>query len=162
MTGTDAETVLTERILAEAVSWCGTPYRHQASVKGVGADCLGLLRGVYRALYGDEPQAPPPYARRAVAGEGETLWRAAQTHLRPPAAGHGFAAGQVLLFRMRPRRPARHVAIAVSDGAMVHAVSGAHVCVVPLTLNWRRLCVARFRFPLPSELSVPVAETAAT
>ena len=28
--------------------WIGTPYRHQASLKGVGCDCLGLVRGVWR------------------------------------------------------------------------------------------------------------------
>ena len=36
-------------ILAECRAWIGTPYRHQASVKGVGCDCLGLLRGIWRA-----------------------------------------------------------------------------------------------------------------
>lgn len=33
-------------IVAEARRWLGTPYRHQASVIGAGADCLGLVRGV--------------------------------------------------------------------------------------------------------------------
>lgn len=28
-------------------SWIGTPYHHQESVKQVGCDCLGLVRGVY-------------------------------------------------------------------------------------------------------------------
>ena len=37
-------------VIAEARSWIGTPYRHQASLKGVGCDCLGLVRGVWRAL----------------------------------------------------------------------------------------------------------------
>ena len=49
-------------ILTEARSWIGTPYQHQASAKGAGCDCLGLVRGVWRALWGDEPEiAPPPY-----------------------------------------------------------------------------------------------------
>lgn len=33
-------------IVAAARQWLGTPYRHQASVRGVGCDCLGLIRGV--------------------------------------------------------------------------------------------------------------------
>lgn len=37
-------------IVAEARSWAGTPYRHQAHLKGVGADCHGLLRGVGLSL----------------------------------------------------------------------------------------------------------------
>ena len=48
-------------IVSEARRWLGTPYRHQASVMGVGADCLGLLRGVWRALIGAEPEKAPPY-----------------------------------------------------------------------------------------------------
>ena len=47
-------------IVAEARAWIGTPYRHQASLKGVGCDCLGLLRGVWRAVVGGEPEGPPP------------------------------------------------------------------------------------------------------
>jgi NlpC/P60 family putative phage cell wall peptidase len=39
-------------ILEEARSWIGTPYQHQASLKGVGCDCIGLVRGVWRAVYG--------------------------------------------------------------------------------------------------------------
>ena len=49
-------------IIAEARGWIGTPYCHQASLKGAGCDCLGLIRGVWRALYGAEPEAPGPYS----------------------------------------------------------------------------------------------------
>lgn len=31
-------------IVAAARGWIGTPYLHQASLKGVGTDCLGLVR----------------------------------------------------------------------------------------------------------------------
>src|SRR5690242_12458263 len=48
------------RIIAEARAFIGTPYRHQASLKGVGCDCLGLVRGVWRAVYGDEPEQRRP------------------------------------------------------------------------------------------------------
>ena len=50
-----------EDILAEAASWIGTPYLHQASVKGAGCDCLGLVRGIWRAALGEEPLPLPPY-----------------------------------------------------------------------------------------------------
>jgi NlpC/P60 family putative phage cell wall peptidase len=49
-------------IACEARRWIGTPYRHQASLHGVGCDCLGLVRGVWRAFYGDEPEVTPAYA----------------------------------------------------------------------------------------------------
>lgn len=37
-------------IVAEARSWLGTPWQHQARVKGAGVDCAGLVIGVARAL----------------------------------------------------------------------------------------------------------------
>jgi hypothetical protein len=41
-------------ILAEARSWIGTPWLHQASCKGVGADCIGFGAGVAAALSMDQ------------------------------------------------------------------------------------------------------------
>lgn len=38
------------QIVAEARTWIGTPYQHQASLKGVGCDCIGLIIGVARVL----------------------------------------------------------------------------------------------------------------
>ena len=35
-------------VMRSARSWLGTPYRHQGARKGVGCDCLGLVRGVWR------------------------------------------------------------------------------------------------------------------
>jgi NlpC/P60 family putative phage cell wall peptidase len=52
--------VLRKDIVAETRSWIGTPYRHQASLKGVGCDCLGLVRGVWRAVIGVEPETSAP------------------------------------------------------------------------------------------------------
>ena len=48
-------------IVAAARGWIGTPYVHQASCKGAGADCLGLVRGVWREILGDEPLKLPAY-----------------------------------------------------------------------------------------------------
>ena len=50
------------RIVAEARGWIGTPYLHQATAKGAGTDCLGLLRGVWRALMGQNPKSCRLYA----------------------------------------------------------------------------------------------------
>ena len=64
-------------VIAAARVWIGTPYRHQASLKGVGCDCLGLIRGVWRGLYGGEPEEVPAYAEGwAEAGAGEILAQA--------------------------------------------------------------------------------------
>lgn len=39
-----------EQIVTEARTWIGTRYVHQASVKGAGCDCIGLVAGVAEAL----------------------------------------------------------------------------------------------------------------
>ena len=46
-----------DEIVGAARAWLGTPYRHRASTPGAGCDCLGLVRGVWRTLYGAEPGA---------------------------------------------------------------------------------------------------------
>ena len=50
-------------VVSAARGWLGTPYHDQASVRGVGCDCLGLVRGVWRDLHGPEPMPIPPYSR---------------------------------------------------------------------------------------------------
>ena len=68
-----------EAVIAAARGWIGTPYLHQASLKGVGTDCLGLVRGVWREVMGAEPEAPPPYAPGwAEMGGGEAMAEAAR------------------------------------------------------------------------------------
>jgi NlpC/P60 family putative phage cell wall peptidase len=51
-----------EAVVAEAYSWLGTPYHHQARIKGVGVDCAMILCEVYHAA-GLIPHIDPrPYA----------------------------------------------------------------------------------------------------
>ncbi|KAB1072831.1 NlpC/P60 family protein [Methylobacterium planeticum] len=138
-------------IVAEARDWLGTPYRHQASLKGVGCDCLGLIRGVWRGVLGPEPEAAPPYAaswaESAPAGT-DPLAEAAGRHLVPLAlARDGPEPGAVLLFAFRRHLPARHCAVATGAGTMIHAHDGARVAEVALTPWWRRHLAHAFRFP---------------
>ena len=98
-------------ILTIARSWIGTPYVHQASVKGAGCDCLGLLRGVWRELHGAEPESAPPYSPDWAEATGEeTLYRALSRHLAEiePVA---LAPGDIALFRMARTGPAKHCGV---------------------------------------------------
>lgn len=142
------------RVAAEARLWLGTPYRHQASLRGVGCDCLGLLRGVWRGLLGPEPEAAPPYsgtwAESAAPGT-DPLTDAAHRHLIPvpgPLAAYAARPGDVLLFAFRAHLPTRHCAIATEAG-MIHAHDRAAVTEVALTPWWRRHLTGVFRFPEP-------------
>lgn len=136
-----------ERIVAEARSWIGTPYRHQASLKHVGCDCLGLVLGVWKALYGAPPEQPPPYAPDwAEAGQNEPLIEAALRHLTPRTDGE-ITPGEILIFRWRAHVAAKHLAIATEAGRMIHAHDGAEVAEVAITPFWRRKIAGRFAFP---------------
>ena len=137
-------------VVKAAQGWIGTPYRHQASCKGAGADCLGLLRGVWREILGQEPEQPPAYTMDWSEPQGEErLWKAAMRHLTPTAADNEI--GQILLFRMRPECVAKHLGLLTEvgqGGKFIHAYSGHGVVESALTEAWRRRLVARFDFPL--------------
>lgn len=133
--------------IAEAREWIGTPYLHRASLKGEGADCLGLIRGVWRAVLGPEPQDLPAYAPDwAEATKAEQMAQAAGRHMRAVDLA-AIAPGDVLLFRWRERFPAKHAALLVSPERMVHAHDGAAVAEVFLAPWWRRRLAFAFAFP---------------
>lgn len=99
-------------VLAIAGTWIGTPYRHQGSLKGVGCDCLGLVRGIWRELYGAEPETVPAYAPDWAerAGE-ERLIQAAGRHFPAVASLAESRPGDLVLFRFRPHLAAKHAGI---------------------------------------------------
>ena len=136
-----------DALVLEARKWIGTPYRHQASLIGVGCDCLGLVRGVWRGCIGPEPEAPGAYTPD---------WAEASAQERLAAAGERnfirldldqASPGDVLLFRWRENTPAKHLAIVGEPQTMIHAHDGAAVCEVALTPWWRRRLAYAFRFP---------------
>lgn len=143
--------VTAQDIVDEARGWLGTPYVHQASVKGAGTDCLGLLRGVWRSVIGHEPEAVPTYSMDWSEPQGEErMWAAAQRNLveRPRSF---LAPGCVLLFRMRDAGVAKHLGIVSEAGAVprfIHAYSGHGVVENALSDPWRRRVAACFEFPL--------------
>lgn len=141
---------IAEAALVEAREWLGTPYQHQASVKGVGTDCLGLLRGIWRAVYGAEPQAVPAYTEdwaepdhREVLLEAACRWLTAKDLTRE-------APGDVLLFRMRDGSIAKHLGLQSRIGShpqFIHSYTGHGVIESSLSKPWQRRIAARFCFP---------------
>ncbi len=136
-----------EQAIIEARKWLGTPYQHQASLCSVGCDCLGLVRGIWRSLYGGEPFEVPPYSVNwAETGDEEKLLLAARQYMReiPPA---GALAGDVLLFRFSAHHVAKHCAILSAPQRIIHAYWGQSVQETALTPWWRRKIAAAFQFP---------------
>lgn len=137
-------------IVAAARCWIGTPYVHQASTLGAGCDCLGLVRGIWREVFGAEPEPIPAYTQDWSEPSGdEQLLRAAMRHLSAkPLAEEG--PGDLLLFRMRRGAVAKHLGVQATAGSaptFIHAYSGHGVVESALTPPWERRIVARFEFP---------------
>lgn len=142
---------MAENVVDLARAWIGTPYQHQASVKGVACDCLGLIRGIWRERRGAEPETPPPYTADWGEGGGqEVLMDAALRHLLSARRDEEPLPGDVLLFRMRAGAVAKHLGILSCGGdtpRFIHAYNGHGVIDSPLTAPWQSRIAARFRFP---------------
>lgn len=136
-----------DEVVQSAASWIGTPYRHQASRKSIGTDCLGLLRGVWRDLIGPEPEAMPPYTPNWAEALGEeTLLIAARSHLVEIPLSQAIS-GDVMLFRMGLGHPAKHCGILSGPDRLIHAYWGRAVCETRLVPWWTRRSAAAFQFP---------------
>jgi NlpC/P60 family putative phage cell wall peptidase len=140
------------RVIAAARGWLGTPYHDQASVKGVGCDCLGLARGVWREVVGPEPLPVPAYSRDwgeagpfEVLADGAGRWM----HLVPVAEA---GPGALVLFRMRRGAIVKHIGILTSERSFIHAYEGLGVVEEPLTPAWARRIALAFLFPAHSEI----------
>lgn len=132
-----------------ARGWIGTPYLHQGAKRGVGSDCLGLIRGIWREMFGAEPVSVPPYSMDWSEPTGEERLAIAAHHFLCPVTGPVMP-GQVILFRMRRGAVAKHLGIQGRIGAsptFIHAYSGRGVVESPLSRPWAGRIIARFDFP---------------
>ncbi len=137
-------------VIAAALAWLGTPYHDQASLQGVGCDCGGLLRGVWRAVVGPESFVVPPYGP-GWGDEGPQevvvdLVASLLLRIDPAQAGPGA----VLLFRMRESAIVKHAGIITSPGLFIHATERHGVIEEALTIPWRRRIAGAFLYPAPA------------
>jgi NlpC/P60 family putative phage cell wall peptidase len=120
-------------------------------LKGAGADCLGLVRGLWKELFGSEPERIPGYtADWSDASGEERLWEAARRHLVRCPTGTQPKPGCVILFRIRHNGVAKHLGIAAEQGGQptfIHAYERHGVVESSLSLPWQRRIVACFEFP---------------
>lgn len=113
-------------VVAEGLSWLGTPYHHCADVRGAGVDCAMLLVRVYQAC-GLTPMDfdPRPYSPQWH------LHRSDELYLQWLAAAKAVPtdkpqAGDVAIWKIG--RTYSHAAILISDTDVVHARQDAR-CV---------------------------------
>ena len=111
-------------VVAEAVTWLGTPYHHMGRVKGSGTDCLMLLAGVYEAAgvipHVDVTFYPPDWhMHRSTERYVEGLMQYAREIGSPPQSG------DAVLFKFG--RCFAHGAIVVEWPSLIHAWHNAGV-----------------------------------
>lgn len=108
---------MSNEIVAEALTWLGTPYHHQGRVKGFGVDCAMLLCEVYHAVGMiptlDTPVYPPDWHLHR--GEERYLQHIMQYAVEVDEP----QAGDVALFKFG--RCVSHAAIIVSWPTVIHA-----------------------------------------
>lgn len=126
-----------------ARGWVGTPYRHRAALRGVGCDCIGLIRGVWAEVIGEAPEVPVYRADWRDGAHSAELRELAERWLVPGP----MRPGAVLLFRIGASSAPRHCGIFVGDGRFVHAQERLGVVEGNLTEGWSRRVVATLAFP---------------
>jgi NlpC/P60 family putative phage cell wall peptidase len=125
-------------------------------VCGVGCDCLGLLRGVWRDVVGPEPMPVPPYSRDwGECGPVEVLAEAARAAMIELDV-FDARTGDVILFRMRAGAIAKHCGILSGRdrggrSRFIHAYERTGVIEEHLTPAWQRRIAYAFRFPNPDK-----------
>ena len=117
------------KALSTVEGWIGTPWAFRESCKGVGCDCLGLVRGVYAEI--EEIDAPevPPLRNDWAADQGRALVTALAHYLTPiPVAKAG--PGCVVAVRIGAGRVV-HCGILAEDNTFIHAIERYGVVRVP-------------------------------
>lgn len=133
-------------VVAVARRWLGTPYQHQASCEGFGADCLGLVRGIWREVCGVEPAGVPAYTPDWLEpAKDDTLLADMRQYFRAVEGDRQL--GDILIFRIRAGSVAKHLAVVSTQDKIIHAYSGRGVVETPLSSAWERRIAGVFRFP---------------
>lgn len=114
-------------VIVSAHWWIGTPWKHQASLRGIGTDCIGLIVGVARELgiHGAKEFA----ADTEIAGYGrepkpDMLEAACDRYLDPCADPKP---GDILLLKFTAEP--QHFAIISQPDYMIHAYAQARKVV---------------------------------
>jgi NlpC/P60 family putative phage cell wall peptidase len=127
-------------VIAEAKEWIDTPFHHQASVKGVGTDCGGLVRGVYNRLGVETPNCPVDYARTPSND------RLRQIILNYAVRTSTPKPGDIILFVLL--KEPQHVGILTDRNTVIHAYEpNRKVIEHRLDDKWKRRIESYYTYP---------------
>jgi NlpC/P60 family putative phage cell wall peptidase len=122
----DEESRQRAAVVAEARTWLGTPYHHEARLKGIGVDCAQLLAGIFSApsvaliAPPQIPHYPPDWHLHRDAERYLGIILAHAREFDPPAAGP--LPGDVVLWKFG--RCFSHGAIVLAWPTVIHAYVG--------------------------------------
>ena len=146
-----------ERIVAEAMTWIGTPYHHQACVKGAGVDCAMLIVGVARNIGLEVLNIPTNYSPQwHIHQDDPWLIRVIESYGCKQVPIEETKPGHIICFKVG--RTFGHLGIMVDDTTFIHAVirPGAkgselgEVMRVTLGADWKKRHQATYEFPTGS------------
>lgn len=137
--------VTRDMIVAEARSWIGTPFRWQASVKGAGCDCKGLVAGVARELGLPEGRtfAARVHSYRHDFSPDDLFAGLQASMLQTDAPG----AGDVIALEIGAVRGPRHLGILTGDGRMIHCYGAGPSRVISAPLGRSRKVHSYWTWP---------------
>lgn len=136
----------TDQIVRIAREWIGTPFHHQASVKGVGCDCIGLVRGIFAELYGYMPPVPAYSWDWGDSNGNEDIIAAGFEYMEPVTSSPAMP-GDVIAIRWKKGLVAKHVMLLSDFNRAIHAYQGTPVTEVYLNDWWFTKVALVFRFP---------------
>jgi NlpC/P60 family putative phage cell wall peptidase len=136
-----------DEVVNEARSWIGTPWQHQAALKGVGCDCIGLIAGVALALGSAEAQRlmqTPEYRNYDRKPDAAMLLLACEELLDPVESFAAALPADVLLMRFTGEP--QHFGFLSERGQMIHAYAQAGKVVEQrIDMKWQRRVVGVYR-----------------
>jgi cell wall-associated NlpC family hydrolase len=133
-------------VIEAARGYLGTPWKHQARVRGVGVDCIGLLVGAYRDAgyaiedvkdYGRNPN-PRRFLHHLARQFTRVSGRDAMWASSDPAAWQYAIPGDLLVFQFVGPDLPQHVGIATDRGVIHTYQTAGFVAEHAMTDEWRR------------------------
>lgn len=133
------------QIIAEAREWLGTPWLHQACVKGVGVDCLHFVAGVGRNVGASEAAqffATPAWHNYGRHPDAAALFAGCDAIADSIPIGQAQPGDALVL--TCGRHP-MHFGILTTPDSLIHAYYGAGVVEHRIDERWRKRIVRAYR-----------------
>lgn len=140
-----------KEIIEEADEWVGTPWQHQACVKGAGVDCAMLVAGIARnvgLLDEEKMKLIPNYPKDWHFHQDFALLPHIMEELGCKEKNKKYMrAGDILVFKIG--RVPSHLGLLLEDNIFIHAYTGGNNVVVKnsLAAQWTDRLEQVYKFP---------------